>query len=40
MINVLQINVGGGKEAQSVALQTAAKQGVDLVLISEFNKYG
>lgn len=40
MIRLLQINVGGGRVAQSVALQTAAEQGVDLALISEFYKYG
>lgn len=40
MINVLQINVGGGKEAQGVTLQTATQQGADFVIFSEFYKYG
>lgn len=40
MLKFIQINVGGGKEAQALALQTAAEQSADFILFSEFYKYG
>lgn len=39
-MKITQINVGGGREAQALALQTAAEQGADYILISEYYKYG
>lgn len=40
MLNILQINLGGGCSAQNLALQTVAERGVDLLLHSEFYKFG
>lgn len=40
MISFVQINVGGGSAAQNLALQTAAEQGADVVILSEYYKYG
>lgn len=40
MIRILQINLGGGSSAQNLALQTAAELNADIILASEFYKYG
>lgn len=40
MMRILQINVSGGIVAQSLALRTAAEQSVDLLIMSDFYKYG
>lgn len=39
MISFVQINVGGGRAAQDLALQTAAEQGADFLILSEYYKY-
>lgn len=39
MISFVQINVGGGRAAQNLALQIAAEQGADFLILSEYYKY-
>lgn len=40
MVSFLQINLGGGSAAQSLMLQTAAENNIDVVIASEFYKHG
>lgn len=39
MISFLQSNLGGGIAAQSLVLQTAVEQNVDILVLSKFYKY-
>lgn len=40
MISFLQINVGGRRAAQGLALQTEAELGADIIVFSEIYKFG
>lgn len=40
MIRLLQVNLGGGSAAQDLALQTAAELSAEILLVSEFYKFG
>lgn len=40
MIAIIQANLGGGSGAQNLILQTAAERGTDVLIISEYYKYG
>lgn len=39
MIRFLQINLGGGRSAQDLAVQTAVENNVNIIIASEFYKY-
>lgn len=39
-INFLQVNLGGGSAAQNLALQTALERSTDILVLSEFYKFG
>lgn len=39
MLKFIQINLGSGRGAQNLALQTAAERKADILIISEFYKY-
>lgn len=40
MLKCIQINLGGGSGAQNLVLQTAAEKKTDILILSEFYKYG
>lgn len=40
MTRILQINLGGGSSAQNLATQTAAEHSADIIIASEYYKYG
>lgn len=40
MINIIRINLDGGREAQRLTLQNATEQNADIAILSEFYKYG
>lgn len=40
MIEFMQVNLGGGKGAQNLALQTTAEWNIDVLVLSKYYKFG